>query len=164
VAEPKNNSDTASSDREIVISRVLDAPRALVFDVWTDPRHVGAWYGPSGFTVTTLEMDVSAGGVWKFIMHGPDGVDYQNRIAFIEVVRPERLVYSHGGEEGDPGQFHVTVTFGEHAGKTLLTMRSLFESAAARDRVVEEHHAIEGGNQTLDRLQELLAKLDRPAG
>ena len=86
----------------------------------------------------------------------------QNRIVFIEVVRPERLVYSHGGEEGEPG-FHVTVTFDEHAGKTLLTMRSLFESAAARDWVVEEHHAIEGGNQTLDRLQVLLAKLDRRA-
>jgi uncharacterized protein YndB with AHSA1/START domain len=99
----------------------------------------------------------------KFIMHGPDGADYQNRIEFIEVVRPERLVYSHGGAEGEPGQFHVNVTFDEHGGKTLLTMRSVFESAAARDWVVKEHHAIEGGNQTLDRLQELLARMDRRA-
>jgi uncharacterized protein YndB with AHSA1/START domain len=152
---------TASSDREIVISRVLDAPRTLVFDVWTDPKHVGEWYGPRGFTTTTHTMDVRAGGVWTFVMHGPDGVDYQNRIVFIEVVRPERLVYSHGGGEGEPGRFHVTLTFDEHNGKTLLTMRSLFESAAARDWVVKEHHAIEGGNQTLDRLQEHLATMDR---
>ena len=144
-----------------MISRVLDAPRTLVFDAWTDPKHVGEWYGPRGFTTTTHTMDVRAGGVWKFIMHGPDGVDYQNRIVFIEVVRPERLVYSHGGEEGAPGRFHVTITFDEHNGKTLLTMRSLFESAAARDWVVKEHHAIEGGNQTLDRLQEHLATMDR---
>jgi uncharacterized protein YndB with AHSA1/START domain len=161
VADPKNNPVTASSDREIVISRVLDAPRTLVFDVWTDPKQVGEWYGPRGFTITTHTMDVRAGGVWTFVMHGPDGVDYQNRIVFIEVLRPERLVYSHGGEEGEPGQFHVTLTFDEHNGKTLLTMRSLFESAAARDWVVKEHHAIEGGNQTLDRLQEHLATMDR---
>jgi uncharacterized protein YndB with AHSA1/START domain len=161
VADQKNNPVAASSDREIVISRLLDAPRTLVFDVWTDPKHVGEWYGPRGFTITTHTMDVSPGGVWTFVMHGPDGVDYQNRIVFIEVVRPERLVYSHGGEEGEPGQFHVTLTFDEHNGKTLLTMRSLFESAAARDWVVKEHHAIEGGNQTLDRLQEHLATMDR---
>jgi uncharacterized protein YndB with AHSA1/START domain len=161
VAELKSNPATASSDREIVISRVLDALRALVFDVWTDPKHVGEWYGPRGFTLTTHEMDVRAGGAWEFIMHGPDGMDYQNRIVFIEVGRPGRLVYSHGGKEGEPGQFHVTLTFDEHHGKTLLTMRSLFESAAARDWVVKEHHAIEGGNQTLDRLQEHLATLGR---
>jgi uncharacterized protein YndB with AHSA1/START domain len=76
VAEQKSNPVGASSDREIVISRVLDAPRALVFDVWTDPQHVGAWYGPRGFTITTLTMDVKPGGAWKFVMHGPDGVDF----------------------------------------------------------------------------------------
>lgn len=159
MAESRNSPKTAS-DREIVISRVLNAPRALVFDVWTDPKHVGEWYGPRGFTITTHTMDVRAGGSWKFVMRGPDGVDYQNKIVFIEVHRPERLVYSHGGEEGEPGQFHVTLTFENHNGKTLLTMGSLFESAAARDWVVKEHHAIEGGNQTLDRLQEHLAKMD----
>ena len=83
---------------------------------------------------------------------------------FIEVVRPERLVYTHGREEGEPGQFHVEVTFGEYGSQTLLTMRSVFESAAARDFVVREHHAIEGGNQTIDRLQEFLARMDGRAG
>ena len=161
MAEQRNSAVTSTADREIVISRVLDAPRALAFDVWTDPQHVGQWYGPRGFTITSHVMDVRAGGTWKFVMHGPDGVDYPNTIVFIEVVRPERLVYSHGGEEGETGRFHVTVTFDEHDGKTLLTLRSLFESAAARDWVVKEHHAIEGGNQTLDRFAEHLAKLVR---
>jgi len=159
VPERENSQPDAFSEREIVISRVLDAPRSLVFDVWTDPIHVGEWYGPRGFTITTHKMDVRPGGTWNFVMHGPEGVDYQNRIIFIEVDRPYRLVYSHAGEEGEPSQFQVTLTFEEHDGKTLLTMRSLFESAADRDRVVEEHHAIEGGNQTLDRLQERLARM-----
>ena len=157
--ERENSQPDAFSEREIVISRVLDAPRSLVFDVWTDPIHVGEWYGPRGFTITTHKMDVRPGGTWNFVMHGPEDVDYQNRIIFIEVDRPYRLVYSHAGEEGEPSQFQVTLTFEEHDGKTLLTMRSLFESAADRDRVVEEHHAIEGGNQTLDRLQERLARM-----
>jgi hypothetical protein len=87
--------------------------------------------------------------------NGPDGVDYENKIVFIEVVRPERLVYEHG-----PGpKFHVTVTFEEQGGKTNLTMRSLFDSAAERDHVVEKFGAIEGGNQTVARLAEYLAKM-----
>jgi hypothetical protein len=73
----------------------------------------------------------------------------------------KKIIPCHGGEDGEPGQFHVTLTFDDHNGKTLLTMRSLFESAAARDWVVKEHHAIEGGNQTLDRLQEHLATMEQ---
>lgn len=72
--------DTA--DREIVITRVFDAPREQVFDAWTDSEHVSQWWGPNGFTTTTHEMDVRPGGVWRFIMHGPDGVDYKNRIVY----------------------------------------------------------------------------------
>jgi uncharacterized protein YndB with AHSA1/START domain len=148
---------TSTADREILITRVIDAPRELVFRVWTDLDHVAQWWGPRGFTNTVHEMDVKPGGVWRFIMHGPDGVDYKNKIVFIEVVKPERLVYNHGNDdEGEPGYFHVTVTFAEHGGKTELTMRSLFATAAERDKVVNEFHAIEGGNQTLDRLEEYL--------
>jgi uncharacterized protein YndB with AHSA1/START domain len=154
--------DTATvSDREIVITRVFDAPRDLVFQVWTDPQHVGSWWGPTGFTTTTHEIDVRPGGVWRFIMHGPNGVDYPNKIVYLEIVKPERLVYDHG-DDGDLVQFRVTVTFADQDGKTRLTMRSLFASAAARDRVVTEYHAIEGGNQTLDRFGEHLAKTVPP--
>ena len=142
--------------RSIVVTRVFDAPRNLVFDAWTDAKHVGNWWGPRGFTTTTHEMDVRPGGVWRLTMHGPDGVDYQNKITYLEVVKPERLVYDHGGAGA-----RVTVTFEDQAGKTRLTMRMVFPSAEERDRVVKKHNAIEGANQTLDRFGEQLAKDDR---
>lgn len=154
----KNTIVNDTADREIVISRTINASRELVFEAWTKPEHLGLWWGPTGFTNTFLDIDVRPGGMWRFIMHGPDGIDYPNRIVYNEVVKPERLVYTHGGEdENDPGQFQVIVTFDESYGSTLLTMRSIFPSAAERDKVVNEYSAIEGGNQTLDRLEELLA-------
>lgn len=154
------NEATNTADREIIITRVFNAPRELVFDVWTDPNHVGHWWGPTGFTTTTHEMEVRPGGVWRFIMHGPDGVDYKNRIVYQEVVRPERLVYLHDDDsEENAREFHVTVTFTEQEGRTGLTMRTLFATAGERDMVVKEFSAIEGGNQTLDRFGEHLAKI-----
>jgi uncharacterized protein YndB with AHSA1/START domain len=127
-----------------------------VFDAWTDPKQVVKWWGPRGFTTTIHEMDVRPGGVWRFVMHGPDGTDYDNRVVFIEVVKPERLVYNHGPEgKGDVKEFHVTVTFNEENGGTRLTLRMAAESAAERDRMVE-FGALEGGNQTLERLAEHL--------
>jgi len=114
-------------DREIRGTRVFDAPRELVWKVWTEPEHIGKWWGPNGFTTTTHKMEVKAGGVWRFVMHSPDGRDYQNKITFIEVVKPERLVYKHGGtgEKEDRGlepvSFHVTVIFTDEGGKHAST-------------------------------------------
>jgi len=138
----------STTDREIVATRVFDAPRELVFDAWTDPKKIGQWWGPNGFTITTFEMDVKPGGVWRFIMHGPDGRDYQNKIVYAEVVRPERLVYDHVTGP----LFHATVTFNEDRGKTAVTVRMVFETAELRDRVAKEHRAVEGLQQTLGRL------------
>jgi uncharacterized protein YndB with AHSA1/START domain len=147
---------TPATEPVINITRLFDAPRELVFDAWTDPQHISQWWGPRGFTTTTHERDVRPGGVWRFIMHGPDGTDYDNRIVFREVVRPERLVYDHDSDkENDPDGFHVTVTFAEEDGKTRLTLRTLFKSIAERDRKIE-FGAVAGGNQTLDRLGEYL--------
>lgn len=147
--------------REIVITRVFDAPRELVFEMWTNPKHLVHWWGPRGFTTTIQEMDVRPGGLWRKIMHGPDGANYPNHSVFLEVVKPERLVFTHGGRrEGSPSvEFEQTVTFEDQGGKTRLTMRLLFPSAAECDRVVKEFNAIEGGNQTLDRLGERLAAM-----
>ena len=99
--------------REIVITRVFDAPRELVFEMWTDPKHLAHWYGPRGFTITIQEMDVRPGGEWNMIMHGPDGTNYPNHSVFTEVVKPERLVYVHDGrrEGGSNSDFEHTVTF-----------------------------------------------------
>jgi uncharacterized protein YndB with AHSA1/START domain len=160
----KNNA-TDTSDREIVISRVFDAPRELVWEAWTNPEHVARWWGPNGFTTTIEKMDVRPGGVWQHVMHGPNGTDYPNKSVFTEVVKPERIVYEHGGSrKGDPCvQFTATWTFEEpKAGQTRLTIRMVFPSAEARDIVVKEYGAIEGGKQTLARLAEHLAAKNEP--
>jgi uncharacterized protein YndB with AHSA1/START domain len=144
----------AQADRTIVTTRTFDAPRELVFAAWTDPKHLGQWWGPDGFTTTTRAIDVRVGGVWRFVMHGPDGRDYENRITFLEIVRPQRLVYSHGGgdENMEPVSFRTTVTFEDIGGKTRLTMHALFPTAAERERVASEHGAVEGAQQHLARL------------
>ncbi len=160
MTESKNTLTEEAADWEIVITRVFDAPREFVFKAWTDPKDVPQWWGPKGFTTTIHEMDVRPGGVWRFIMHGPDGTDYDNKIVFIEIVKPKRLVYPHGSDkEDEPGQFRVTVTFAEQGGKTRRTMRMVFKSAEERDKVVKEFNAIEGANQCMDRLEEHWAKM-----
>jgi uncharacterized protein YndB with AHSA1/START domain len=143
-----------TSDREITVTRVFDAPRELVFAMWTDPKHVAQWWGPNGFSSTIHSMDVRPGGVWDFVMHGPDGVEYPNKIIYREVVKPERLVYSHVSGP----LFQMTVTFADDGGKTRLTARMLFESAALRDQTVKQVGAVEGLKQTLGRLGEHVAK------
>jgi uncharacterized protein YndB with AHSA1/START domain len=147
-----------TTDREIILSRVFDAPPELVFKAWTDPEHSRHWWGPRGFTTTTHAMKLEPGGAWRYTMHGPDGRDYGNLITFLEVARPNRLVYKHGGDkETEPVNFEVTVTFEDLKGKTRVTMRSLFPSAQAKDYVIKTYGALEGGKQHLDRLAEHLA-------
>ena len=151
---PANASDLDEA-RMIIGTRVLDAPRDLVFDAWTDPKHISNWWGPRGFTTTTKKMDVRPGGEWIFTMHGPDGTDYPNEIVYLEVVRPERLTYTHG-----PAPiFDVEVTFEELSeNKTALTMRLTFATAELRDQVAEEFGAAEGLHQTLSRFEEELGR------
>ena len=140
-------------NRSMSFSRVLDAPRELVWKVWTDPQHVVNWWGPDGFTNTNKEMDVRPGGIWRFIMHGPDGTDYKNLIQFLEVVAPERLVYAHRGEdETDDIHFHATILFEESEGKTHLHMQMVFKTAEELRRVADEFGAREGAVQHLGRL------------
>jgi uncharacterized protein YndB with AHSA1/START domain len=156
----RSGTDTIDDARTIVTTRVFDAPRELVFKAWTDPTHLVQWWGPNGFTTTVHAIDVRPGGVWRFIMHGPDGRDYENRIVYDEIVAPERITYRHGGaDDVEPVAFHTTVTFEDIGGKTRLTMRAIFPLAAKRDRVVKEYGAIEGAKQTLGRLAEHLAKM-----
>lgn len=142
-------------DREIVIERILAAPRELVWQAWTDPKHVAQWWGPNGFTNTIHKMNVRPGGIWEFIMHGPDGVDYKNRIVFVEVVKPERLVYDHVSGP----KFHVTVSFEALDDKTRLGMQMLFETAEERNKAAIDFGAVEGLRQTIGRLEDYLMKM-----
>lgn len=148
------------ADREIVLSRTFTAPRALVFEAYTDPQHLPKWWGPRGFTITTRSIDVRVGGAWVFVMHGPDGTDWPNRIVYREIARDERLVWEHDdGRDEDPHRFHVTVTFEEPAGgKTKVTQRMLLATPEQRAYVVG-FGAIELGNQTLEKLGEHLATM-----
>ncbi|MDZ4684796.1 MAG: SRPBCC family protein [Planctomycetaceae bacterium] len=147
-----NESHATTSGREIVITRLIQAPRERVFDAWTDLRHLAIWWGPNGFTTTTDSIDVRPGGVWRFVMHGPDGRDYQNQITYLEVVRPERLRYRHGGVEDVDVDFHTTVTFEEVGDQTRVTLQSVFHSAEELARAIREYGADEGGKQHLGRL------------
>lgn len=147
-------------DREIIISRLINAPRERVFKAWIDPEQVIQWWGPDGFSTTTHEMEVKPGGVWRFIMHGPDGRDFPNRIEFVDIKSPELLVYDHSGEgQLDDVKFRATVTFEDQNGKTNVTMRSVFVTVESRNKVVKEFGAIEGGVQHLGRLEEFLTKV-----
>jgi uncharacterized protein YndB with AHSA1/START domain len=143
--------------RSIIGMRVYDAPRDLVFAAFTDPKHLAQWFGPNGFTTTTSAFDFRPGGVWRFVMHGPDGRDYENRVMFDEIVRPERLVYHHGGGDDEPVLFKTTITLDDLGGKTRLTWRGDFPTAAERDRVIKEHGAAEGLVQNLARLADFIA-------
>ena len=153
-------STSSTADREIVTTRLIDAPRELVFEAWTDPEHVVHWFGPNGFTISTSSMEVRPGGRWVFVMHGPDGTDWPNVVTYQEVTPPTRLVYVHGDDK-DPDMFHTTVTFEDDGGKTALTMRAVFKTAAARDFVVRERGAVEGAKQTVARLDAYMHSLPR---
>lgn len=147
-----------TADRELVMTRIFNAPRTLVFEVFTNPKHVIHWWGPNGFTNTIHSMNVKPGGQWKLTMHGPDGVDYPNVITYKEVVKPERLVWVHGDDK-DPEQFESTVIFEDEGKKTKLTMKMVFRTKEELDFVVEKYGAKEGQNQTMDRLEQYLAKM-----
>jgi uncharacterized protein YndB with AHSA1/START domain len=157
----KSSIDLEHDPRSIVGTRVFDAPRALVFSAWTDPKHLAQWWGPNGFTTTTHAFDFRPGGVWRFVMHGPDGRDYQNRIIFDEIVPPERIAYRHGGgDDVEPVQFTQTVTFQDLGnGQTLLTWHGTFPSAEERARVIREYGADKGLVQTMARLDEYVVTM-----
>lgn len=156
----RNNIDLDWDPEAIIATRVLDAPRDLVFAVWTDPKHLAQWWGPNGFTTTTHAHEARPGGIWRFVMHGPDGRDYQNRVTYEEIVKPERIVYRHGGgDDVEPVRFSVTVTFEDMNGKTKLTMRMQFPSAEERARVIKEYGADKGLVQTLARLSDYVAAM-----
>lgn len=157
---PKRGGAVAeTTDREVVITRVIDATRERVWKAWADPEQVAVWWGPYGFKTTTQGREFKPGGTWKHTMIGPDGVGYPNFVKFEEVAEPERIVYTNAGaKKGEYDvRFRTTVTFKAVGDKTELTMRTVFDTAAMREMVVRKFGAIEGGRQTLSRLASHLA-------
>jgi len=153
-----NSIDLDRDPRSIVGTRVFDAPRELVFAAFTDPTHLSQWWGPDGFTTTTSRFEFRKGGVWRLVMHGPDGRDYQNLITFDEIIAPERIAYRHGGaDDVEPVQFNTTLTFEDLGGKTRLTWHGTFPSAEERARAIKEYGADKGLVQTMARLAEYVA-------
>lgn len=148
-------------EREIVVMRVFEAPREMVFDAWADPKQLVQWFGPEGFTTTIETFEFCEGGEWVQVMHGPDGTNYPCTAMFTEVYRPEVIAYfNRGGREGEEDvEFQSTVTFEEIGPeKTRLEIRMEFASAEERDDNVRKYGSIEGGRQTLNRLANFLAK------
>jgi uncharacterized protein YndB with AHSA1/START domain len=144
---------TWALDREIVLSRVIAAPRERVFQAWTDPKQLPLWHGPEGFTIETLEIDIRAGGRWRYVYTGPDGKTYDNRIVFLRVDAPRLIEMEHGADkDNDPARFHVTITFDAQSdGKCVLTLRQLHPTAQQRDTTIG-FGAVEFGYQTLAKL------------
>lgn len=164
--------DTAT-DRELVLTRVFDAPRELVFQAWTDPERLAGWWAPAGFTTPFCTVDLRVGGRFHYCMRSPDGQEYWGVGIYREIVPPERIVYidsfsdaegnpvppSHYGmSDNHPAEALVTVTFEEHEGGTRLVVRHALPASAP-----EREGALQGWGQMLDRLGEELAG-ERPAG
>ena len=145
-------------DREIVLTRVIDAPRDQVFRAWVEPKRMFQWFGPRGFRCEVhLAAEAKAGAVWRFDMIAPDGRRFDNRMVFLEIVPNERLVLDHGSDkDDDPDRFRVTITFDQQSdGKTVITLRQLHPSKAQRDGKIR-FGAVELGYQTLDKMDAYL--------
>ncbi len=174
MAETRESSTTESAEKEFVITRVFDAPRQLVFKAWTNPKHMAQWWGPRTFTNPVCGLDVRPGGAYRIVMRGADGAEYPLKGVYREIVEPERLVMTmdcsehpaawhdlvnpnRRKEERNPaGEMLSTVTFENLGGKTKLTVRVRFDSAAIRDAMLKMGMT-EGWSQSLDRLAEALA-------
>jgi uncharacterized protein YndB with AHSA1/START domain len=146
---------TTPSDRELVITRVVDAPRRLVWEAWTKPEHVPNWMlGPEGWTMPVCEIDLRPGGAWHFVWHGSDGTEMEMRGEYQEITPPERLV-STESSGGDWPETINTLTLSEEDGKTTITQTVFYKSKEARDAALETGMR-EGVSMSFDRLAEYL--------
>jgi uncharacterized protein YndB with AHSA1/START domain len=146
------------ADRQVSVTRVLNAPVERAFQAWTDPKHLDAWWGPSGFITKTEALDAKPGGAWRYTMTGADGKVWPNYISYQQVVPNQRLEYDHGTSAEDPAHFHVVVTFTEEAGRTSVTMLSTFPSVEALE-TVKKFGAIELGKQSMDKMMSYVSGL-----
>lgn len=145
----------ADPNRTLSVSRLVGAPPELVFRMFSEARHLDAWWGPDGFTNETHEMDFSVGGLWRYTMHGPDGKAWPNWIRYREINPPTRLFYDHGGEIDEPAHFEGEIRFEAEGNKTRVTLTLVFPTPEARNATLK-FGAVDGGNQTLAKLDAYL--------
>jgi uncharacterized protein YndB with AHSA1/START domain len=143
------------SSNEIAINRIYDASVKSVWNAWVVSAQVSAWWGPRGFTITSHAKDVRIGGTWAYTMHGPDGVNYENKTVFLEVEEGVRMLYDHGGNDDRPPLFRVDVRFSEVGRRTHMDMRMILPSAEAAAQT-RGYIQQANGNTTWDRLAEYL--------
>ena len=148
------SSTAKAAGRELVITRVFDAPRDLVWKACTEPEHAVHWWGPKGFTVPEIELEARPGGTWRAVLRSPDGKDYPQHGVNREIVPPERLVFTLiWDEEGPDSEMVCTFTFTERGGQTEMTFRKgPFTSSQSYDGEQE------GWNECFDRLEQYLEK------
>jgi len=147
------NKKNSTADRELRLSRKLNAPIDLVWEVWTGPEHIANWWGPDGFTNTIHKMDLTPGGEWDLVMHGPDGTNYKNKSIFREIVPHKKIVYEHITGP----KFLATIEFREEGDQTFITWHMLFESAEEFIQTVKTFKADEGLKQNVERLNVYLS-------
>jgi uncharacterized protein YndB with AHSA1/START domain len=140
------------ADREIVVSRIIEGPRRLVFDAFTSAAHLAEWCAPKGGSITTNAFDFTPGGVWDATIEGPDGNAYPNHWQWKEIVPPERIVWLYGMGKDDPHAVPATVTLVDRGATTEVTMRILFASKEERDERVLKYAAAQGAKHSLDQL------------
>ncbi len=140
---------TNTSDREIRISRLLNAPIELVWEVWTKPEHIKNWWGPNGFTNSITKMELKAGGEWNLVMHGPDGTDYKNKSVFREIIKHKKIVYEHVSSP----KFIATIEFESRGNSTFINWHMLFETREQFIQVVKTFKADEGLKQNIEKLE-----------
>jgi uncharacterized protein YndB with AHSA1/START domain len=148
--------ESNTKDREISITRTLNAPIDLVWEAWTTPEHIAQWWGPNGFTNTIGKMDMQPGGEWLLVMHGPDGTDYKNKSVFKEIIPNKKIVFDHVAPN-----FTATIEFEARGETTFLKWHMLFESAELFIQVVKTFKADEGLKQNVEKFQAYLDEMKK---
>ena len=146
-----------TKDRELLITRTLNAPIELVWEAFTNPEHVANWWGPNGFTNTIYTMDLRPGGLWELVMHGPDGTDYKNKSIDKEIVVNKKIVFNHFNPD-----FTTTIEFEEQGEQTHLRWHMLFNSVEEFIQVVKTFKADEGLKQNIEKLIVYLQGMETP--
>jgi uncharacterized protein YndB with AHSA1/START domain len=148
--------ESKTQDREISITRTLNAPIDLVWEAWITPEHIAQWWGPNGFTNTISKMDLQPGGEWLLVMHGPDGTDYKNKSIFKEIIPQKKIVFDHIAPN-----FTATIEFEAQGDTTLLKWHMVFETAELFIQVVKTFKAEEGLKQNVEKFQAYLTGMKK---